>query len=190
MANRRSAAMMLAAAALTAAAGSAMAADRTATNTAVQDYLNEAKVPQLFIATGAAKWNDPKHHQWTMAFTPSYPIEARIYGRYILKSLPDAKIAVLYQNDHFGKGYIVGVREALGERADEMIVAMKSYEMTDPTVDSQVVALQASGADVLLTAAVPKFAAQAVKSTTSAGSRCTSSAIRRARSAACEAGGS
>jgi branched-chain amino acid transport system substrate-binding protein len=135
----------------------------TATNTAVQDYLNDNKVPQLFIATGAAKWDDPKHHPWTIAFTPSYPIEARIYGRYILKNLPDAKIAVLYQNDDFGKDYITGLREALGDKADRIIVATKSYETTDPTVDSQIVALQNSGADVLLTAAVPKFAAQAIR---------------------------
>jgi branched-chain amino acid transport system substrate-binding protein len=135
----------------------------TATNTAVHDYLNDNKVPQLFIATGAAKWDDPKRHPWTMAWTPNYPIEARIYARYILKSLPDAKIAVLYQNDDFGKDYLVGLRQGLGDKADKMIVAMKSYETTDPTVDSQIVALQGSGADVLLTAAVPKFAAQAIR---------------------------
>ena len=135
----------------------------TATNTAVQDYLNENKVPQLFIATGAAKWDDPRHHPWTMAFTPNYPLEARIYARYILKSLPDAKVAVLYQNDDFGKDYITGLRQGLGDKADKIIVATKSYETTDPTVDSQVVALQSSGANVLLTAAVPKFAAQAIR---------------------------
>jgi branched-chain amino acid transport system substrate-binding protein len=135
----------------------------TATNTAVQDYLNDNKVPQLFIATGAAKWDDPKHHPWTMAWSPNYHFEARIYGRYILKSLPDAKIAVLYQNDDFGKDYLVGLRQGLGDKADKMIVATKSYETTDPTVDSQIVALQASGADVLVTAAVPKFASQAIR---------------------------
>jgi ABC-type branched-subunit amino acid transport system substrate-binding protein len=135
----------------------------TATNTAVRDYLNDNKVPQLFIATGAAKWNDPKHYPWTMAYTPNYPLEARIYGHYILSALPNAKIAVLYQNDDFGKDYLVGLRQALGDKADKMIVATKSYETTDPTVDSQIVALQASGADVLLTAAVPKFAAQAIR---------------------------
>ena len=122
----------------------------TATNTAVQDYLNDNKVPQLFIATGAAKWDDPRHHPWTMAFTPNYPLEARIYARYILKSLPNAKVAVLYQNDDFGKDYITGLRQGLGDKADKMIVATKSYETTDPTVNSQVVALQSSGADVLL----------------------------------------
>ena len=97
----------------------------TATNTAVQAYLNDNKVPQLFIATGAAKWDDPNHHPWTMAFTPNYPLEARIYGRYILKRLPGAKIAALYQNDDFGKDYLVGLRQGLGDRADKMIVATK-----------------------------------------------------------------
>jgi len=135
----------------------------TATNSAVQDYLNDNKVPQLFIATGAAKWDDPKHHPWTMAFTPNYPLEARIYAKYILKNVADAKIAVLYQNDDFGKDYITGLHEGLGNKADAVIVATKSYETTDPTVDSQIVALQNSGANVLLTAAVPKFAAQAIR---------------------------
>src|SRR5271169_173212 len=135
----------------------------TPPNTAVQGYLNENKVPQLFVATGADKWNDPKNHPWTMGWQPSYRVEARIYGRYILKNLPNAKIAVLYQNDDFGKDYLIGLREGLGDMADKMIVATKSYETTDPTVDSQIVALQASGADALLTAATPKFAAQAIR---------------------------
>ncbi len=120
-------------------------------------------MPQLFVATGADKWNDPKNHPWTMGWQPSYRIEARIYGRYILKNLPNAKAAVLYQNDDFGKDYLNGLREGLGDKADKMIVATKSYETTDPTVNSQVVALQGSGADVLLTAATPKFAAQAIR---------------------------
>jgi branched-chain amino acid transport system substrate-binding protein len=132
-------------------------------NTAVQGYLNDNKVPQLFIATGADKWNDPKNHPWTMGWQPSYRIEARIYGKYILKNLPDAKVAVLYQNDDFGKDYLTGLREGLGDKGDKLIVATKTYETTDPTVDSQVVALQGSGADVLLTAATPKFAAQAIR---------------------------
>ncbi len=135
----------------------------TPPNSAVQAYLNDNKVPQLFVATGADKWNDPKNHPWTMGWQPSYRIEARIYGRYILKNLPSAKIAVLYQNDDFGKDYVTGLREGLGDKADKMIVATQSYETTDPTVDSQVVALQGSGADVLLTAAIPKFAAQAIR---------------------------
>jgi branched-chain amino acid transport system substrate-binding protein len=135
----------------------------TPPNTAIHAYANDNKVPQLFVATGADKWNDPKYFPWTMGWQPSYRIEARIYGRYILKNLPNAKIAVLYQNDDFGKDYLIGLREGLGDKADAMIIATKSYETTDPTVDSQVVALQASGADVLLTAATPKFAAQAVR---------------------------
>jgi len=135
----------------------------TATNTAVQGYLNDNKVPQLFIATGATKWNDPKHYPWTMAWAPTYATEARIYARYLLKNMPAAKIAVLYQNDDFGKDYLTGLRQGLGDKADKSIVATQSYETTDPTVDSQIVALQASGADVLLTAAVPKFAAQAIR---------------------------
>ena len=120
-------------------------------------------MPQLFVATGADKWNDSQNHPWTMGWQPSYRIEARIYARYILKNLPNAKIAVLYQNDDFGKDYLVGLREGLGDKAEKMIVASKTYETTDPTVDSQLVALQGSGADTLLTAATPKFAAQAVR---------------------------
>jgi len=135
----------------------------TPSNSAIQGYLNDNKVPQLFVATGADKWNDPKHFPWTMGWQPSYRIEARIYARYILKNLPNAKIAVLYQNDDFGKDYLIGLREGLGAKADTMVVATKTYETTDPTVDSQIVALQASGADVLLSAPTPKFAAQAIR---------------------------
>ena len=135
----------------------------TPPNTAIQGYIDEKKVPQLFVATGADKWNDPKHHPWTMGYQPSYRIEARIYARYILQNLPNAKIAVLYQNDDFGKDYLIGLREGLGDKADKLIVATQSYETTDPTVDSQVVSLQASGADLLLTAAIPKFAAQVIR---------------------------
>ena len=135
----------------------------TPPNTAIQGYLNDNKVPQLFVATGADKWNDPKHFPWTMGYQPSYRIEARIYGHYILKNLPNAKIAVLYQNDDFGKDYLIGLREGLGDKADKLIIATQTYETTDPTVDSQLVSLQGSGADVLLTAAIPKFAAQAIR---------------------------
>ncbi len=135
----------------------------TPPNTAIRGYLNDSKVPQLLVATGADKWNDPKHFPWTMGWQPSYRIEARIYARYILKNLPNAKIAVLYQNDDFGKDYLIGLQEGLGDKAGKMIVATKTYETTDPTVDSQIVALQGSGADVLLTAAIPKFAAQAIR---------------------------
>ena len=135
----------------------------TPPNTAIHGYLNDNKVPQLFVASGANKWDDPKHFPWTIGFIPSYGTESHIYGRYILKNLPDAKIAVLYQNDDFGKDYLNGLRDALGDKAGKMIVATQSYETTDPTVDSQVVALQGSGADVLLTAAIPKFAALAIR---------------------------
>ena len=135
----------------------------TPPNTAIQGYLNDNKVPQLFAVTGADKWNDPKHHPWTMGWRPSYRLEARIYGRYILKNLPDAKIAVLYQNDDFGEDYLIGLREGLGDKASKMIVATQTYETTDPTVNSQIVALQASGANVLVTAAIPKTAAQAIR---------------------------
>jgi ABC-type branched-subunit amino acid transport system substrate-binding protein len=135
----------------------------TPPNMAIHGYLNDNKVPQLFPATGADQWNDPKHFPWTMMWLPSYSIESHIYARYILKNLPSAKIAVLYQNDDYGKDYLNGLRDGLGDKASKMIVATQSYETTDPTVDSQIVALQASGADVLLTAAIPKFAAQAVR---------------------------
>ena len=135
----------------------------TPPNIAIRGYLNDSKVPQLFVGSGADQWNDPKHYPWTMGWQPSYGAEARIYARYILKNLPDAKIAVLYQNDDFGKDYLNGLRAELGGKAGKMIVATQSYETTDPTVDSQIVALQGSGADVLLTAAIPKFAAQAIR---------------------------
>ncbi len=135
----------------------------TPPNSAIRGYLNDNKVPQLFVATGADKWNDPKHYPWTMGWQPSYRVEARIYARYILKNLPNAKIGVLYQNDDFGKDYLIGLQEGLGDKAAKMIVATKTYETTDPTVDSQIVSLQGSGADVLLTAAIPKFAAQAIR---------------------------
>ena len=135
----------------------------TPPNSAIQGYLNENKVPQLFAGSGADKWNDPKHYPWTMGWQPSYRVEARIYARYILKNLPNAKIAVLYQNDDFGKDYLIGLREGLGDRADKLIIATQSYETTDATVDSQIVSLQGSGANALLTAAIPKFAAQAIR---------------------------
>src|ERR1700757_812623 len=110
-------------------------------NTAIQAYANDNKVPQLFVATGADKWNDPKIHPWTIGWQPSYRIEARIYGRYILANLPNAKISVLYQNDDLGKDYVTGLREGLGDKADKLIVTTKTYETTDPTIDSQIVAL-------------------------------------------------
>jgi branched-chain amino acid transport system substrate-binding protein len=135
----------------------------TPSNMAIHGYLNDHKVAQLFVATGADQWNDPKHFPWTMMWLPSYGIESHIYANYILKNLPNAKISVLYQNDDYGKDYLNGLRAGLGDKAAKMIVAAQSYETTDPTVDQQVVALQGSGADVLLTAAIPKFAAQTVR---------------------------
>jgi ABC-type branched-subunit amino acid transport system substrate-binding protein len=135
----------------------------TPPNMAIHGYMNDNKVPQLFPATGADQWNDPKHFPWTLMWLPSYRIESQIYARYILKNLPNAKIAVLYQNDDYGKDYLNGLRAGLGDKASKMIVATQSYETTDPTVDSQIVALQASGADTLMTAAIPKFAAQAIR---------------------------
>ena len=129
----------------------------TPPNTAIWGYLNDNKVPQLFVTTGADKWNDPKHHPWTMGWLPTYQTEGTIYAGYILKKLPDAKIAVLYQNDDFGKDYLTGLRDGLGEKADKMIVATKTYETTDPTVNSQIVALQGSGANVLMTVVIPKI---------------------------------
>jgi branched-chain amino acid transport system substrate-binding protein len=135
----------------------------TAPNSAIREYLNDNKVPQLFVRTGAGKWNDPKHYPWTMGWQPSYQIEGRIYARYILKNIPAAKIAVLYQNDDFGKDYLIGLRDGLGDKADGMIVASQSYETTDATIHSQIVSLQTSGANVLLTVALPKFAAQTIR---------------------------
>jgi branched-chain amino acid transport system substrate-binding protein len=135
----------------------------TPPNLAIRGYLNDNKVPQLFVGSGADLWNDPEHYPWTMGWQPSYGTEAHIFARYILKNLPAAKIAVLYQNDDFGKNYLTGLRHGLGDKSDKMIVASQSYETTDPTVDSQVAALQASGADVLLTAAIPKFTTLAIR---------------------------
>jgi branched-chain amino acid transport system substrate-binding protein len=135
----------------------------TPTNTAIQKYLNQKKVPQLFVATGATKWGDPKHFPWTMGFQTNYQSEARIYASYILDHHPNGKIAILYQNDDYGKDYVEGLKDGLGEKAKSMIVAETPYETTDPTVDSQVVNLKASGADIFFDVTTPKFAAQAIK---------------------------
>jgi branched-chain amino acid transport system substrate-binding protein len=135
----------------------------TPPNTAIRAYLNDNKVPQLFVATGADKWNDPKHFPWTIGWQPSYRIESRIYARYILKNFPDAQIAVLYQNDDYGKDYLTGLREGLGDKANKMIVATQSYETTDATIDSQILSLRASGANLMFNVAIPKFAAQAIR---------------------------
>ncbi len=129
----------------------------TPNNTAVQKYLNQKKVPQLFVATGADKWGNYKEYPWTIGWQPSYRTEAQVYGKYILAKLPNAKIGILYQNDDFGKDYVAGLKDALGDKFDTMVVKSVSYEVTDPTVESQVVSLQAAGADVVLNAATPKF---------------------------------
>jgi branched-chain amino acid transport system substrate-binding protein len=134
----------------------------TPTNSAIVHYMNQKKVPQLFVSTGADKWGDYKHTPWTIGWQPSYRTEAQIYTKYILQQKPDAKIAILYQNDDFGKDYPTGVRDILGADFDKKTV-VATYETTDPTVDSQITTLQASGADVLLVAAIPKFAAQAIR---------------------------
>jgi branched-chain amino acid transport system substrate-binding protein len=135
----------------------------TAPNSAIQKYLNERKVPQLFVATGASKWADPQHFPWTMGWQTNYQTEARIYARYILEHKPDAKIALLYQNDDYGKDYVAGIKDGLGAKYAGMVVAEASYEVSDPTVDSQLVTLKASGADVFVDIAGPKFAAQAIR---------------------------
>jgi branched-chain amino acid transport system substrate-binding protein len=135
----------------------------TPTQSAVWHYMNEKKVPQLFVSTGATKWDDPKGHPWTMGFFISYQAEGRIYAAYILKEKPDAKIGVLYQNDDFGKDYLKGLVDGLGAKATSMIKMQMSYETTDPTVDSQILELHGAGVDVLVTVAIPKFGAQAIR---------------------------
>src|SRR6202045_1339199 len=135
----------------------------TANNTAIQKYMNAKKVPQLFVSTGAAKWNDPKNFPWTMGWQPSYQVEARIYAAYILKNYPGKTIGVLYQNDDFGKDYVTGLREGLGDQASKLIVIEASYETTSPTVDSQVVQIKAANPDIFINITTPKFAAQAIK---------------------------
>jgi branched-chain amino acid transport system substrate-binding protein len=135
----------------------------TPPNSAIQKYMNAKKVPQLFVATGATKWDDPKHFPWTMGWQPSYQSETHIYAKYILKSMPNAKIAVLYQNDDYGKDYLKGFKDELGTKAAKMIVAEESYETTEPTIDTHVVTLKSSGADVFIDITTPKFAAQAIK---------------------------
>ena len=135
----------------------------TPPNTAIHKYMNAKKVPQLFVATGASKWNDPQHFHWTMGWQPNYQTEAKIYAKHILETTPNAKIAVLYQNDDYGKDYLKGFEDGLGAKAKTMIVAKASYETSDPTVDSQIVQLQASGANVFFNITTPKFAAQAIR---------------------------
>ncbi|MEZ0084488.1 branched-chain amino acid transport system substrate-binding protein [Bradyrhizobium barranii subsp. barranii] len=135
----------------------------TPVNAAVQKYLNSKKVPQLFAATGASRFTDPKNFPWTMGFNPNYFVEGRIYGQYILKEHPNAKIGVLYQNDDLGKDYLNGIKAGLGDKAAKMIVTEASYEVSDPTVDSQILKIKDAGADLFFSATTPKQAAQAIK---------------------------
>jgi branched-chain amino acid transport system substrate-binding protein len=135
----------------------------TPSNTAIHKYMNGKKVPQLFVATGATKWNDAKNFPWTMGWQPNYQTEARIYAKHILQTKPNAKIAVLYQNDDYGKDYLKGFEDGLGPQAQKMIVAKASYEVSEPTVDSQILQLKASGADTFFNITTPKFAAQAIR---------------------------
>ena len=134
----------------------------TPSNTAIQKYMNAKKVPQLFVATGATKWNDPKDFPWTMGWQPSYQSEAHIYAKYLMKEKPDGKIAVLFQNDDFGKDYLKGLKDGLGAKTS-MIIAEESYETSEPSIDNHIVKLKASGAEVFISITTPKFAAQAIK---------------------------
>jgi branched-chain amino acid transport system substrate-binding protein len=137
----------------------------TPSNYAIRPYLTENKIPQLFVATGAAMWSDPQHFPWTIGWQPNYQTEAHIFGKSILATKPGAKIGVLYQNDAFGKDYLIGMKDGLGVANAGMVLKEASYEVSEPTVDSQIVSLQDSGADTLLIAATPKFAAQAIRKT-------------------------
>jgi ABC-type branched-subunit amino acid transport system substrate-binding protein len=135
----------------------------TPPNSAIHKYMNSKKVPQLFVATGATKWNDPKNFPWTMGWQPGYQSEARIYAKYILREKPNAKIGVLYQNDDYGKDYLKGLKDGLGDKAASMIIAEESFETSEPTIDNHIVKLKASGADIFVDIGTPKFAAQAIK---------------------------
>jgi branched-chain amino acid transport system substrate-binding protein len=135
----------------------------TPTNSAIHKYVNQAKVPHLFVATGATKWNDPKNFPWTMGFQPNYQTEGRVYAAHVLKNHPDAKVGILYQNDDYGKDYLKGFEDGLGDAAKKMIVLRQSHEVTDPTIDSQIVNLKNSGATVFFNITIPKFAVQAIK---------------------------
>ena len=135
----------------------------TPTNSAIHNYMNKKKVPQLFVATGATKWGDPKNFPWTMGWQPSYQTEGKLFGLYVLKNVKDPKIAILYQNDDYGKDYVKGMKDVLGDKADKLIVAEESYEVTDPTINSQMIKLKDSGANVFFNVTTPKFAAQAIK---------------------------
>jgi branched-chain amino acid transport system substrate-binding protein len=135
----------------------------TPSNSAIQKYMNAKQVPQLFVATGATKWGDPKNFPWTMGWQPPYQAEARIYAAYILKNKPNAKIGILYQNDDFGKDYLKGLKEGLGDKAKSLLISEQPYEVTDPTIDSQIINLKEAGVDTLVTITTPKFGAQTIK---------------------------
>ena len=135
----------------------------TPPNTAIHKYMNAKQVPQVFVATGATKWGDPQHYPWTMGWQPTYQHESQIYAKYLLQAKPNAKIGILYQNDDYGKDYLKGFKDGLGDKAAKMIAAEVSYEVTDPSVDTQIVTLQGSGADVFFNITTPKFAAQAIR---------------------------
>ncbi len=135
----------------------------TPPNSAIHKYMNQQKVPHLFVATGATKWNDPQNFPWTIGFQPNYQTEGRVYAAHILKNHPGAKVGILYQNDDYGKDYLKGFEDGLGEANKKMIVMRQSYEVTDPTIDSQIVNLKNSGANVFFNITIPKFAVQAIK---------------------------
>jgi len=135
----------------------------TPTNSAIWHYMNQKKVPQLFVSTGATKWDDPTHYPWTIGWQPNYQSEGRIYAAFIMKEKPDGKIGFLYQNDDFGKDYLKGLKDGLGDKAKAMVVVEASYETTDPTVDSQVVGMKAAGCDIFVNTGIPKFAAHAIR---------------------------
>src|SRR5450631_4152826 len=135
----------------------------TATNMAVVKYINQQKVPHLFVGSGATVFNDPEHYPWTMSWTPHYASEGEIYAKYILSEIPNAKIGILSQNDDLGRDYLLGFKRGLGDKASTMVVSSQTYNTTDPTVDSQVVSLKAAGADVFFIVTIPKFSAQAIR---------------------------
>ena len=141
----------------------------TPTNSAIHKYMNQMKVPQLFVATGATKWGDPQNFPWTMGWQPTYQAEGHIYAQYVLKNVPNAKIGILYQNDDYGKDYVKGLKDGLGDAAKKLIVMEQTYETSDPTIDSQIVNLKNSGANVFYNVTIPKYAAQAIKKTAEIG---------------------
>jgi len=135
----------------------------TPTNSAIWHYMNQKKVPQLFVSTGATKWNDPQHFPWTIGWQPNYQIEGHVYASYVMEQRPGGKIGVLYQNDDFGKDYLKGLKDGLGDKAKSMVVVEAAYETTDPTIDSQIIGMKAAGVDVFVNTGIPKFAAQAIR---------------------------